>query len=477
MRIIIYAMGQVFERCRENIDWKCIIAIADKNPKYAGTIQGVPIISPADICNLQYDFIAIFSNRMFEEIKMELVGEFSIAKDKIISWREVLKDGWKEGVGVSNFYKSFLKERKCKRILDAGMSIIPSFFLTKNELLDGEGIILDGLLNSASNFNENLYDTVYSKLSDCKSCYDVILLDETQCDEVLLDSFKGRTKYILLHTRYLKGGQSNLKLVKNELQRYGNVRCISNVDGLFWILDTKSKNIQKDLDLSIYVVFHKRYHIRLNFPYQRLCVGGYLEKGAFTEQIGDNISYLNKKINECTALYWIWKNTDTKYVGLNHYRRYFYNDETKSMDNFLDSEHAKYFLENYDIILPKMGPMDGMTVFEQMNNSINQKLFEKSYTMMRNVIEKKQPDYLDAFDSVMRGHNAFPCNMFVTRREILNLYCEWLFSFLIEAAEEINVDGYDSYSQRVVGFFAERMWTVWLQKNKFKIKELPFVIV
>ncbi len=29
--------------------------------------------------------------------------------------------------------------------------------------------------------------------------------------------------------------------------------------------------------------------------------------------------------------------------------------------------------------------------------------------------------------------------MFVTRREILNRYCEWLFHFLIEAAEIIDV--------------------------------------
>ena len=104
-------------------------------------------------------------------------------------------------------------------------------------------------------------------------------------------------------------------------------------------------------------------------------------------------------------------------------------------------------------------------------------MIEKSYTIIRNAIEKKQPDYLDAFDSVMRGHNAFMCNMFVTKREILNAYCGWLFSFLIEAADEIDVEGYDSYSQRVIGFFAERMWTVWLRRNKFSIKELPFVVV
>ena len=67
------------------------------------------------------------------------------------------------------------------------------------------------------------------------------------------------------------------------------------------------------------------------------------------------------------------------------------------------------------------------------------------------------------------------CNLFVTKRNILNAYCEWLFSFLIEAAEAIDISGFDSYSKRVIGFFAERMWTVWVSRQDIKIKELPFV--
>jgi hypothetical protein len=33
------------------------------------------------------------------------------------------------------------------------------------------------------------------------------------------------------------------------------------------------------------------------------------------------------------------------------------------------------------------------------------------------------------------------------------------------------------YSQRVIGFFAERMCTVWLRKNKLRIKELSYIII
>ena len=114
---------------------------------------------------------------------------------------------------------------------------------------------------------------------------------------------------------------------------------------------------------------------------------------------------------------------------------------------------------------------------EETGKSINQELCEKAYILFRSKIIEKQPNYVQAFDSVMEGNSIFLCNMFVIKREILERYCEWLFSFLLEVAEEMDVEGYDSYSQRVTGFFAEQMWTVWLRKNRLRIKELPYVIV
>ena len=43
---------------------------------------------------------------------------------------------------------------------------------------------------------------------------------------------------------------------------------------------------------------------------------------------GDNISNLNDKICEITAMYWGWKHLDADYYGMFHYRRYFRVEES-----------------------------------------------------------------------------------------------------------------------------------------------------
>lgn len=339
-----------------------------------------------------------------------------------------------------------------------------------------EDCALDGVWSDVAVRSDCLYDKVYDSREDCEETYDAVLVwgDIAHIDAIL-SNINIKARYILVHTGYLWQGTSVREKMERSLGVYGKVSCISDLWGILWISDTQAG--MPDEEISIYVVMHKKYNSQSNELYIPLCTGDFQIEGYLTEKKSENIAYLNAKINECTALYWIWKNTDAAYVGLNHYRRYFYNNEIKSIDNYLDAARISNILREYDIILTKVRAMSDITVYEQIYNSIDHNLCEKGHSFMRKGIEKHQPEYLQIFDDVMNGHSAFLCNMFVTRREILNRYCEWLFSFLIEAAEAIDVEGYDSYSQRVIGFFAERMWTVWLRKNKLKIKELPYVVV
>lgn len=95
----------------------------------------------------------------------------------------------------------------------------------------------------------------------------------------------------------------------------------------------------------------------------------------------------------------------------------------------------------------------------------------------REALIKAHPEDVNVFDYVMGLHYFYPCNMFATTWSVFDEYCQWLFSFIIPAACNIDVSVYNAYSKRVIGFFAERMMTVWVIKKKFKVEELPYITV
>jgi len=231
-------------------------------------------------------------------------------------------------------------------------------------------------------------------------------------------------------------------------------------------------------DCKNYVITHVPYEIQQDDMYRGLCVGDFRQNDMLSEKDGINISEYNSRINECTGLYWIWKNTDSEYVGLSHYRRWFYNWRYMHDKSRLDAERVIELLngQGYDLILTCMHWF-GWRVIDNMNIALGKELTDQANNVFLDLIRDRQPEYLDAYCDVMEGNNMHICNMFVTRREIMNKYCEWLFSFLIDAADRIDVSGCTARQKRVAGYFAETMWTVWLREQKYRICQLPHRMV
>jgi len=469
MKIIIYALGKIFEKNIERICMQDVVAFAD-NKIHKDAINGKKVIQPQNLKILEYDYIVIFTDLYYEKIKNELTGQYFIQEQKIISWRCYVGDSLNNISSVARFFTDYISENEYRLILDMEMDALSSIVLAKEELFRVQGAVLDRLGDSPSYLNEGLYDNLYSDISEVSFQYELVLIGQRKAMmNGQIEKIVPIANQILISASYKQDGELETLLRSFDTKRF------STKYGVFWIINCEKK--RKLENCRIYVVTHKDYNVKNNELYIPLCVGSYQKDGFLTEQNGEHITHLNNKINECTALYWVWKNSAAEYVGLNHYRRYFYKNNIKNSNNLLDNETIYDLMQQYDIILPKCIPMDGITEFQQIESSINEKLFRAGYELIIEGIQKHQPQYVDAFFAVMNGSNAFLCNMFVTNREILGQYCEWLFSFLIEVTEKIDINGYDNYSQRVIGFFAERMWTVWLRKQRLKIKELPYDIV
>lgn len=226
--------------------------------------------------------------------------------------------------------------------------------------------------------------------------------------------------------------------------------------------------------MTMYVITHKEYNYLRPEGYVPLLVGADFNKntaGYLQDNTGDNISSKNRYFCELTGLYWLDRNLDSEEsIGISHYRRYFHNPDLKGFSLFLSRATGKMkpletkkldrMLETYDWVVPEKIKFN-QSVYDYYARH-NQK---RDMDLLRDAIEKLTPEFIPAFDRVMKGNSSYLYNMFYTTSANYHAYCKWLFLILAEVEKHVDMTGYTPYQQRVYGFLSERMLTVWLEQH------------
>lgn len=444
-KVIIFGMGRIFKSLIEQFHIAKVVAITDNEENNRRDPNHIfPVITPEEIPGLEFDFIIVCTGyRVAQEIYVQLTEQLQVPDTKIISYRKYFGD-------ISWGPCSLLK------------------------ICDGVGIhtitdSVDYFYNYGILSNTNVLGQDFSHISwEKEENNQALLLPLDPNDAVLkllpdkLHEYKELYKFVILPFHACEDICARVAVQNGYRLHYVHA------------LDIQATIFEKQEETAIYVITHKNYNAPTEKMYHTLWVGDRKNCNipCLTE-VGDNISRLNGKINECTGLYWIWKHATVPIIGLNHYRRYFAGSNAEGL---LSEEKVKILLEKYDIIVANVVFAYPLTNGEYLKQSINDKSYEKAYQIVENTIMQVHPEYKEAFDRMMNGYSFFPCNMFITRRELLNKYCEWLFSIIIPAAEKFDSTSYDDYSKRAIGFFAERLLTVWLFKQDYNIKELSITI-
>lgn len=260
------------------------------------------------------------------------------------------------------------------------------------------------------------------------------------------------------------------------IHELGRVYVVDNpMCGLFCMWEPEHTS---SIDIHMHVITHKECDIpKLDTCYNKLYVGKMC--ATLTDEVnhegrGNNISLYNQYINENTGIYWVWKNDQCDYVGFDHYRRFFTSDDyTLTERHILLQPEIENYLNIYDLIVSEAHIDQALTVEQRFATTIDREAYQEGMQIVRAVIREVQPDYVDAFEHVFGGHSFFPCNMFIMPWKIFDQYCQWLFSILPKACEQFQIEKYDNYSCRAIGFIAERMLTVWLMNQTYRVKELP----
>ncbi len=209
------------------------------------------------------------------------------------------------------------------------------------------------------------------------------------------------------------------------------------------------------MDTRIYVMTHKEIAEISDEIYIPLQVGraGKQALGYIGDDTGDQISEKNLFYCELTGIYWLWKNVKCDIIGICHYRRYFTRQE-----KLLDKDYIEKTIQKYPIMIPNSSCVNEADAFCHYAKRHNGKDLE----LCREIIQKKYPEYSAAFEYAMKSVLVSTCNMWITRKDIFDRYCSWLFDILFEAEKEIPFWNYDDYQKRVMGFLAERLFRVWL---------------
>lgn len=218
-------------------------------------------------------------------------------------------------------------------------------------------------------------------------------------------------------------------------------------------------------NITIYVMTHKKFSMPSVSVLTPLHVGraNSSDLGYPGDNSGENISDLNQYFGELTGMFWVWKNDITSdYIGLCHYRRYFLNEDS----TFMEEKDFSRIFEHYEAITSKTAICDP-NYYENFCQSHN----AKDLDAVKNAIAMLCPEYLPDYEKAMMGTTHYWGNLFVASAPIFKDYCQWLFTILLQASEEIHPDSYDLYHRRVYGFLSEQLLMVYLNHNHIRTYE------
>lgn len=249
--------------------------------------------------------------------------------------------------------------------------------------------------------------------------------------------------------------------------------------------------MKNEKDVVIVIATHREYWMPEDAMYLPLHVGAEgktdekgnpLDLGYTKDNSGENISEKNGLYCELTGMYWAWKNLDSDYIGLAHYRRHFASSKRigNNYNRVLNGDELQKYIGKYRVFVPKKR----YYVIESLYSHYEHTHYIEQLDCTRKIISQMFPDYLSVFDKVIRRTSGYMFNMFIMERELFCSYCEWLFPILFELEKHTDTSHLSSFQQRYIGRVSEILYNVWLEYQldnnvlkKNEMKTLPYVFL
>ena len=190
-----------------------------------------------------------------------------------------------------------------------------------------------------------------------------------------------------------------------------------------------------------------------------------MDLGFTCDNTGDNISEKNDHYSELTVLYWGWKNIkDVEYIGLNHYRRYF--------DADINADNIEKWLGAADLIVVRSPKMISQ---QECPDNLAHMTSQEDYYIFADTFLEIHPDYREGFVKYFyHSRFSYPYTMFISKKEIYDKFCEFMFPVFFAAEKRLKDHGY-SRQKRTIGYFGEYSLGLFVTCFNLKVKRIPII--
>ncbi len=175
------------------------------------------------------------------------------------------------------------------------------------------------------------------------------------------------------------------------------------------------------------------------------------------DNVGENISDKNRQFCELTGLYWLWKHAENDIIGLEHWRRRFILPD--GWDDIMKEQ-------NIDVVLSVP-----LYLMPSLEGNFKTRHMPEIWDAMIDVMSEVHPDEVETVKEYFCENDLFtPCNMFIAKKDVICVYCEWMFPVVFKLHERIGeVD--DKYQNRYPGFVAERLLSYYfdIRRDRYKV--------
>lgn len=236
--------------------------------------------------------------------------------------------------------------------------------------------------------------------------------------------------------------------------------------GLFSVAETIAKTSSRT-DFSLYEVMNDKdkpleYHPELSpfeVPIQAGAALSDISLASIKDNTGINISEKNRMYCEMSAVYWIWKNTNHDWIGIEHYRRHI---------------HVKPEMLNEDVDailpLPYICYPNEVSQFLRFTTKDVLHALEKA-------LKDLHPDEFDKYHDILYGKYQYTYNMVCAKKNVFDDYCKWFFE-ITEYMETMADSVPEIKETRALSYVAEVLTNIYFMShsNELNIKHVEKAI-